>query len=202
LKLKNINEMNIKHRANADFKTKEYGNFIFHVFECDNGKEHIALIKGNIADNHILCRIASECVTSTVFNSATCECQEQNEFALNLIHEKGNGIFIYLRQEGRGHGLATKIQALNNKNEGLDTFQAVERLGLEADIRDYTIAVKILNYFNVSNIKLISNNPIKRRQLEANHIKVNEIITINIPFTTDTILHLKAKMQRGHLLQC
>ena len=121
--------------ATAIHHTIEYGDFEISVIKGEDGKEHVVLVKGDIKNkDDILCRVSSECLPGTTLFSAECDCKQQIEYALKLISEKGQGIFIYLRQEGRGHGLAVKIRALANKNKGFDTFAAVESLGVYATI--------------------------------------------------------------------
>jgi GTP cyclohydrolase II len=115
-----------------------------------------------------------------------------------MIHGEAQGVVILLRQEGRGHGLTHKIRALANKNAGYDTFEAVEMLGDKADIRTYDDAVAILRRLKVASVCLLTNNPAKVNALSADGVTVQRVLSLNIPPTTQTIKHLRAKKKRGH----
>jgi len=187
--------------ASATHHTHRFGEFMIHVVKNPStGKEHVVLTKGQIEKEGLLCRIASECLPGSVLDSADCECKEQLEYSLYQIAENGNGILIYLRQEGRGQGLEKKIQALANKNKGYDTFTAVEMLGEKADVREYWEVAEILNHFNVKSINLLTNNPDKVQQLTDEGIVIARVLPVEIPPTSLTRKHLEAKKERGHRL--
>lgn len=187
--------------ANAIHHTTEYGDFDIYIVQDEVDKEHIVLVRGNIqGKNEVLCRISSECLPGTALFSAECDCKQQIQYALCAISHRESGIFIYLRQEGRGHGLATKIRALANKNKGLDTFQAVECLGLSADIREYSIVKEILDYFKVESIEIMCNNPDKVQSIKDEGIQVTRVINIPVTPSVYSRQHLQAKRDRGHLI--
>lgn len=141
-----------------------------------DGKEHIALkFSGWDGKGEPLVRIHSECMTGDVFHSLRCDCGEQLDEALSLMDKLG-GILIYLRQEGRGIGLYNKIDAYRLQSSGIDTFQANIELGFPVDSRDFTVAAKILKALKVRSVRLLSNNPEKKIQLETNGISVSELI--------------------------
>lgn len=192
----------MKIKAVADFTTNQFGNFKIHVVESSLWPgEHVVLVKGNISNKtNVPCRIQSSCLPGFVFDYDGCDCKEQWEFSLKYIREKGIGMLIYLDQEGRGHGLTVKIQALNYKNKGLDTFEAVKALGLKEDIRNFKVAVEIIKYFNPFSILLITNNPQKVKELREAKITITEVIHIPITKKRQTLKHLLAKKTRGHFI--
>lgn len=188
--------------ANAVHHTTEYGDFEIYVVRGNDSMEHIVLVRGNIeGKNNVLCRISSECLPGTALFSAECDCKQQIQYALRSISQKGCGIFIYLRQEGRGHGLVTKIRALANKNKGLDTFQAVEHLGLSADVREYSVVKEILDFFKVESIEILCNNPDKVRDIEKEGVQITRTINIPVIPSLYSRQHLQAKRDRGHSIR-
>lgn len=188
--------------AHAIHHTIEYGDFEIYVVQGDDDKEHIILTRGSIqGKNNVLCRVSSECLPGTALFSAECDCKQQIQYALRTISQRDHGIFIYLRQEGRGHGLVTKIRALANKNKGLDTFQAVEHLGLSADVREYSIVKEILDYFTVSSIEIMCNNPDKVQAIRQVGIQINKVINIPVIPSLYSRQHLQAKRDRGHSIR-
>lgn len=188
--------------AQAVHHTIEYGDFDISIIRGEDNKEHVILIKGDIKDHeNVLCRVSSECLPGTALFSAECDCKQQIQYALKLISDEGQGIFIYLRQEGRGHGLATKIRALANKNKGLDTFAAVESLGLPADIREYSVVKEILDYYHVHSIKCICNNPDKVQELKNQQIVINSVVNIPIEANIHSLPHLQAKKRKGYVIE-
>lgn len=192
----------IKVLANAIHHTIEYGDFEIYIVMDNDGKEHVVLIRGNIEDcEDILCRISSECLPGTALFSAECDCKQQIQYALQYISEIGQGIFVYLRQEGRGHGLATKIRALANKNRGLDTFVAVECMGLPADVREYSVVKDILDQFRIRSIRIMCNNPEKVQALKECGITINSVINIPVTPNIYSLPHLRAKQVRGHMIK-
>ena len=185
--------------AKAIHETTNYGDFdIYIIMNTFEKLEHIALIKGDVKNkNNVLCRISSECLTGTVIDSSTCDCSQQINKSLELIKNEGSGIFIYLRQEGRGHGLTSKIRALKFKNKGYNTFEAVENLGLASDIRKYFDASEIIKYFGVRSIKLLTSNPQKAEELIDNGVSISELEPLNVLPTDKTIQHIIAKKNKG-----
>lgn len=193
---------NIVMSDGAIHHTNNFGSFsIYSATNTDTNQEHLILVKGDIWDQeNVLCRLASECLPGTAFDSADCDCFEQLQYSMKLISKANQGIIIYLRQEGRGHGLATKISALKNKNLGFDTFEAVEKIGLKADIRDYKDAATILKIFHLKSIELLTNNPDKSESLKKDGILIANISNTPSHPTIFTIKHLKAKQKRGHCI--
>jgi GTP cyclohydrolase II len=186
--------------AAAIHRTKHFGDFqILVTDKSATGGEHVVLFRGDIfGKENVLCRVASACLTSTALDSAECECTEQLVRALEAIDSNGTGILIYLDQEGRGHGITTKIRALAKKNSGLDTFAAVEALGLDADVRQYDIAAKILDSLDVRSICLMTSNPDKEEELKAAGIKIAEVVPLKVRAPELAERHLAAKRLRGH----
>lgn len=186
--------------ASAIHHTKKYGDFTIYVAQSTFSKrEHVVLVKNEIANiSNVICRVQSECLPGTVLDSASCECKEQLNLSLEMINQAGSGILILLRQEGRGHGLSHKIKALKNKNNGYDTFKAVEIMGDKPDIRSYKEAADILDMMNVHSIHLLTNNSQKTNELDSYGIIIESVSPLNIPPTEHTILHLTAKKERGH----
>ena len=142
-------------------------------------KHHVALVKGDVAGHSdVLVRVHSECLTGDVFHSLRCDCGEQLESALSMIEREGEGVLLYLSQEGRGIGLLNKLRAYRLQEEGLDTVEANERLGLPADLRDYGIGAQILVDLGLSSIRILTNNPKKIRGLEGYGLSVSGQIPI------------------------
>lgn len=185
--------------ASATHHTRDYGDFLIHIVTDDKQYEHVVLVRNDVSNgNNILCRVSSECLPGTALFSAECDCEEQIRVSLNMIAQIDCGIFIYLRQEGRGHGLVTKIRALALKNKGYDTFSAIEDMGLPADIREYSTVKEILKLFQVQSVILISNNPDKVRAIQNEGVVVNSVKTLPISATKYSAPHLLAKKERGH----
>lgn len=155
------------------------GDFMLYAFENRiSGTEHIALTTPYL-NGVPLVRIQSQCLTGEVFSSLRCDCKDQLDQALYLIAQSKSGICIYLQnQEGRGIGLGNKIRAYALQDQGLDTVEANQSLGFEIDQRDYLDAVKILNAFNINQLKLITNNPLKVKALEVEGLVVNECVCL------------------------
>jgi 3,4-dihydroxy 2-butanone 4-phosphate synthase/GTP cyclohydrolase II len=178
-------------RSNGDF-------YIYAARNIFSRKEHVVLIKGIVNDcENVLCRVESECVTGIVFDSLDCDCKDQLVYSLNMIEKREKGIFILLRQEGRGLGLATKIEALKNKNKGYDTYEAVELLGKKPDVREYSEAACIINKLKIRSIELLTNNPEKVKSLKKNKVKINSVIEMPAMLTPYTEKHLRAKQAHG-----
>ncbi|RZU99652.1 GTP cyclohydrolase II [Spiribacter vilamensis] len=157
-----------------------WGTFRIHGFEADNGGEHVALVMGDpAAADAPLVRVHSECLTGDALFSQRCDCGPQLEAAMKRIGETGEGIIVYLRQEGRGIGLLNKIRAYGLQDEeGADTVEANEALGFAADGRDYGVAASMLGSLGVSRVRLMTNNPAKVDGLEATGVRVVERLSL------------------------
>jgi len=164
--------------------------------------EHVAVVKGPIdPDKPVLVRVHDQCVTGDVFGSMRCDCGEQKERALKMIAEEG-GVFLYMRQEGRGIGLHNKLRAYELQDKGMDTVDANIALGFPADRRDYGIGMQILVDLGVRKMRLITNNPAKRAGLEAYGLEVVDRIPIETTPNEHNIRYLETKRKRmGHLLE-
>jgi 3,4-dihydroxy 2-butanone 4-phosphate synthase/GTP cyclohydrolase II len=165
-------------------------------------KHHVAMVKGDVAGKKdVLVRVHSECLTGDVFHSQRCDCGQQLEAALRMIEDEGEGVLLYLAQEGRGIGLLNKLRAYKLQEEGLDTVDANLELGLPADLRDYGIGAQILVDLGLSSIRILTNNPKKIVGLEGYGLSVTEQIGIQHPATPHNADYLRAKKERlGHLL--
>jgi len=181
----------------------KYGEFTLHYFTNNiDEKEHIALVYGDITDrNNVPVRIHSECFTGDVLGSRRCDCGEQLDMALQLISDHGQGVLVYLRQEGRGIGLLKKLQAYNLQDQGLDTVDANIHLGHLADEREYTIAALMLQKLQIKSVDLITNNPKKIDELKKLGINVEKRISIETDYHHDNLEYLKTKVKKmNHLL--
>jgi 3,4-dihydroxy 2-butanone 4-phosphate synthase / GTP cyclohydrolase II len=163
---------------------------------------HLALVRGTIsATTPTLVRVHSECLTGDVFGSRRCDCGDQLHAALEQIDEAGSGVLVYMRQEGRGIGLAAKIQAYKLQEEGLDTVEANERLGFAGDLREYGIGAQILVDVGVKEIRLLTNNPKKVIGLEGYGLNIIEQLPIKAPANQHNEKYLDTKRRKmGHLL--
>ena len=193
------NEILIKEESSIEFPSC-YGAFNLHLFEgVIDQKQHIALLKGDMKGT-VLTRVHSECLTGDLFGSLRCDCGEQLQRSLELIEKEG-GILLYLRQEGRGIGLANKIKAYHLQDQGLDTVSANHQLGLQADLRDYYIAGQILRHFNIKRINLVTNNPRKLNDLQKFGIDVIKRVPLEVSPNSTNRNYLLAKRDRlGHML--
>jgi len=180
-----------------------YGNFRAIAFRTQiDSKEHIALVMGEIdGDMPTLVRVHDQCVTGDAFGSQRCDCGEQLDYSLQLIAEAGQGVFLYMDQEGRGIGLHNKIRAYKLQDEGMDTVEANEALGLPADRREYGIGCQILVDLGVRSMRLMTNNPMKRAGLEGYGLEVAERVPIEIPPNVHNLRYLQTKRDKmGHML--
>jgi 3,4-dihydroxy 2-butanone 4-phosphate synthase/GTP cyclohydrolase II len=179
-----------------------YGNFRLILYEDKITHEHhIALVMGEVTGKkNVLVRVHSQCLTGDVFHSLRCDCGDQLEQALNMINKNKSGVFLYMRQEGRGIGLVNKLKAYKLQDEGLDTVEANIKLGFPPDLRDYGIGAQILVDLGLTTVKLLTNNPKKIIGLEGYGLKVVEQIPIYAPNKCN-IKYLKAKKKKlGHLI--
>ena len=179
----------------------DYGGFTIQVFhEPSTGFDHVALTLGDMeGPDPVLLRVHSECLTGDVFKSKRCDCGPQLNAALETIVEKGWGVLLYLRQEGRGIGLHAKIQAYHLQDEGADTLDANLMLGLLADGRDYSIAAEMLTSLNIVDVNLLTNNPEKVSQLQSYGINVVERTPLIVGVNDDNRDYLTTKGNRmGH----
>ncbi|MDR0370401.1 MAG: bifunctional 3,4-dihydroxy-2-butanone-4-phosphate synthase/GTP cyclohydrolase II [Prevotellaceae bacterium] len=180
-----------------------YGHFKLTPFkQLSNGKEHIALVKGEWEkDEPIAVRVHSSCATGDIFGSMRCECGEQLHKAMELIEKEGKGVVVYMNQEGRGIGLMNKIKAYKLQEEGWDTVDANIHLGFEADERDYGVGAQILRELGVSQIRLMTNNPVKRIGLEAFGLSIVENLPLEIAPNPYNAFYMETKKKRmGHHL--
>ncbi|MDB4222384.1 3,4-dihydroxy-2-butanone-4-phosphate synthase [Granulosicoccus sp.] len=176
-----------------------YGQFDVIVYRDQQGFEHTALVKGDVAGTTPLIRLHSECLTGDAFGSLRCDCGPQLHTAMERVEEQDNGIILYLRQEGRGIGLGNKIRAYALQDNGRDTVEANHELGFPADARSYDVAAAILTELNVSSVKLLSNNPAKREALQGLGIDVVERVPLVIDAQVHNHHYLQTKADRmGH----
>lgn len=195
-------EILVEKVVDVNLPTK-HGKFRMHMYRSKlDGKEHIALVKGNIdAKKPILVRVHSECLTGDLLGSLRCDCQDQLVKSLKIIENEGNGIVLYMRQEGRGIGLANKLMAYKLQDEGKDTVEANEALGFKADLRDYGIGAQILRCLGVRKMILLTNNPKKVVGLKGYGLEIVKRVPIEVPSNTLNEKYLKTKRDKlGHLL--
>lgn len=181
----------------------EFGDFKIFVFKnyLDH-KEHLAIVKGDIkGQEDVLVRVHSECLTGDVFGSKRCDCGEQLHNALRTIEEKGRGVVVYMRQEGRGIGLTNKIKAYALQEKGLDTVEANVKLGFPPDMREYSLAAQIIRFLGIKSVDLLTNNPLKRESLEHWGIEVKKRVPVIVKANNVNAGYLKTKKEKmGHLL--
>ncbi|MCL2799798.1 MAG: bifunctional 3,4-dihydroxy-2-butanone-4-phosphate synthase/GTP cyclohydrolase II [Endomicrobia bacterium] len=193
----------IKEVVSVDFPTK-YGHFKLALFEDSITKDtHVAIIKGEIkGKKNVLTRVHSSCETGDVFHSLRCDCGEQLEAALRAIEKAGQGVVLYMHQEGRGIGLANKLKAYHLQEKGMDTVEANIALGFAPDLRDYGIGAQILSEFGMKSINLMTNNPRKIVGLEGYGLKISKRVPLEIKPTVSNKRYLKTKKEKmGHILK-
>ncbi len=181
----------------------EYGDFDLHLYRSKlDGRHHLALVKGKIdKEKPTLVRVHSQCLTGDVFGSRRCDCGNQLHAALRQIQEEGNGVLVYMRQEGRGIGLAAKIHAYRLQEEGLDTVEANAKLGYPTDLRDYGLGAQILFDLGVRQFRFLTNNPKKVVGLEGYGLEMVEQVPIRSEANPHNVKYLETKkVKMGHLL--
>ncbi len=181
----------------------EYGDFRLHLYENKvDHKEHIALTKGDIANGDpVLVRVHSECFTGDTLGSLRCDCQDQLHAAMMMVEAAGRGVVVYMRQEGRGIGLANKLRAYKLQEEGADTVEANEALGFKADLRDYGLGAQLLADLGVHKMRLMTNNPKKVVGLSSYGLEIVERVPIEIPANARNAGYLETKRKKlGHIL--
>jgi GTP cyclohydrolase II len=168
----------------------------------DNDAEHVAMVLGDVAGESVPVRVHSECLTSEVLGSLKCDCRAQLDRALDLIAERGRGVLLYLRQEGRGIGLGNKIRAYALQAEGHDTYEANRLLGFPDDLRTYDVAADMLRLLGVRSVELVTNSPQKLVALQEAGVKVRRRINLPSPSNPHNVEYLRTKRERtGHLIE-
>lgn len=198
------NQCLVTRKATAKLPTSPGGEFTAIVFgnQVDDS-EHVALVKGEISpEDEVLVRVHSECLTGDAFSSKRCDCGEQLHKAMNLIKKEGKGVLLYMRQEGRGIGLANKIKAYALQDEGMDTVEANVKLGFKPDLRDYGIGAQMLVNLGVHKMRLITNNPKKLIGLEGYGLSVVDRVPLETKAHEKNLKYLTTKKKKmGHILE-
>ena len=211
LKIITIDHIIDYRKKNEDLVTREvevvlptkFGDFKMAAFSDEiEKKEYIAVFKGDLQGKEdVLVRLHSECLTGDVFGSKRCDCGEQLQKSLESINEKGEGLLIYLRQEGRGIGIYNKLKAYNLQDQGHDTVEANHLLGLKDDLRDFAVAAQIIKDFEIKSINILTNNPKKIESLEKYGIDVKKRIDSETEPTTENKKYLETKRDKmGHYI--
>lgn len=203
IQIKKSQDTKVKNVESDAFLPTESGNFRIAVTPDERGMEHALLyVEGFSKSVNPLIRIHSECLTGDAFHSLKCDCGAQLKKSMELIQKEGAGAIVYLRQEGRGIGLESKIQAYALQDKGYDTLDANLALGLPADARDYEIAATMLKKKDVTRVRLMTNNPLKVKGLRDNGIEVSDRVSHVTGLCESNRDYLNTKKTRmGHLLQ-
>ncbi|MBN1199008.1 MAG: bifunctional 3,4-dihydroxy-2-butanone-4-phosphate synthase/GTP cyclohydrolase II [Bacteroidales bacterium] len=186
----------------VDLPTR-YGYFKAHSYQSKlTGEDHLALVKGDITTSEpVIVRVHSECLTGDVFGSLRCDCGEQLDMAMKRISQEGRGVLLYMRQEGRGIGLANKMKAYHLQDKGMDTVEANQALGFSADMRDYGIGAEILADLGIRKIRLLTNNPKKISGIEGFGLEIVERMPIEVKHNANNKMYLMTKRDKmGHML--
>jgi 3,4-dihydroxy 2-butanone 4-phosphate synthase/GTP cyclohydrolase II len=202
IEYRSLHETLVQQIATARLPTK-HGEFTAAAFSSDvDSSEHLALFMGDLSTGDpVMVRVHSECLTGDVLGSGRCDCGSQIDMALSLIAAEGRGVFLYMRQEGRGIGLHNKIKAYSLQDDGLDTVEANQALGFGEDLRHYGVGAQILSQLGVRDMRLLTNNPKKVVGLESYGLNLVERIPIISEFTPENENYLKTKHQKlGHIL--
>jgi 3,4-dihydroxy 2-butanone 4-phosphate synthase/GTP cyclohydrolase II len=181
----------------------DYGEFNLYLYRSKvDGQHHLALVRGDVASKgSVLVRVHSECLTGDVFGSRRCDCGPQLHQAMRMVAESGRGVIVYMRQEGRGIGLAPKLQAYKLQEQGYDTVEANKKLGFGMDLREYGLGAQILADLGIKHIRLLTNNPKKVVGLEGYGLNIVEQVPIRIKPNPHNAKYLKTKREKlGHLL--
>lgn len=195
--------MTVRYIASSLLPTP-FGTFTMHGFEEETtGKEHVAISMGDFSsvEGPVLARIHSECLTGDALFSMRCDCGFQLQEAMKRISENGTGVILYLRQEGRGIGLLNKIKAYHLQDGGADTVEANEQLGFEADQRDYSMCIPMLEHLDISQVRLMTNNPRKVAALQEYGVKVIEREPLQVGKNSHNEEYLATKAGKlGHMM--
>jgi len=186
----------------VDLPTR-HGDFRLHLYNSEiDHHNHLAIVKGDVRDKkNVMVRVHSQCLTGDVFGSSRCDCGDQLAAAMDMIEKEGLGVLLYMRQEGRGIGLANKIKAYKLQDQGRDTCQANRELGFKDDLRDYGIGAQILADLGLSSIRLLTNNPRKIIGLKGYGLEIAERLSLQIKPTKHNVKYLETKRDKlGHLL--